>query len=342
MGWWSSKRRTWCAVLLGQAVSLFLALSGFSTSLLATMGFDAPVTQSCFGYFSLATVYGGILLHRRHKLQVSWYLYLLVGFLEVQANFLRTKAYQFSSITSVTLLVCFTIPWAIILTRVFLGTRYSILQLVGSALCVVGLALVLLSDADGGGGEEKSGSMPLLGDTLVIGASIFFAFSNVGQEFIVKDRGQMEMEMLSMLGVFGFLFSLVELSAFELRSLGSVDWSVDMIWAIAGYTLSMFCSYSMIPWILKWSGATMFNLSILTSNMWAVVIRTFFYQQKMDWLYFLAFTVVILGLVIYAINEKDPVSKHEVDSENLSSECQRLVVDENPEAVAAGNQCLVP
>ncbi|CAI0469528.1 unnamed protein product [Linum tenue] len=331
MGWWSSKRRTWCAVLLGQAVSLFLALSGFSTSLLATMGFDAPVTQSCFGYFSLATVYGGILLHRRHKLQVSWYLYLLVGFLEVQANFLRTKAYQFSSITSVTLLVCFTIPWAIILTRVFLGTRYSILQLVGSALCLVGLALVLLSDADGGGG----GSMPLLGDTLVIGASIFFAFSNVGQEFIVKDRGQMEMEMLSMLGVFGFLFSLVELSHLCLTNKPHFACMCFQIWAIAGYTLSMFCSYSMIPWILKWSGATMFNLSILTSNMWAVVIRTFFYQQKVDWLYFLAFAVVILGLVIYSTNEKAPVPDHDRDGvKSSSSECEGLLVDENGEAVA--------
>ncbi|CAI0469447.1 unnamed protein product [Linum tenue] len=331
MGWWSSKRRTWCAVLLGQAVSLFLALSGFSTSLLATMGFDAPVTQSCFGYFSLATVYGGILLHRRHKLQVSWYLYLLVGFLEVQANFLRTKAYQFSSITSVTLLVCFTIPWAIILTRVFLGTRYSILQLVGSALCVVGLALVLLSDADGGGG----GSMPLLGDTLVIGASIFFAFSNVGQEFIVKDRGQMEMEMLSMLGVFGFLFSLVEVLFILHDSLDSQGIGIFFLMVFIILTSKTASIDQQELCFMQWSGATMFNLSILTSNMWAVVIRTFFYQQKVDWLYFLAFAVVILGLVIYSTNEKAPVPDHDSDGvKSSSSECEGLLVDENGEAVA--------
>lgn len=28
------------------------------------------------------------------------------------------------------------------------------------------------------------------------------------------------------------------------------------------------------------SGATLFNLSLLTSDMWAVAIRTFFYNQK--------------------------------------------------------------
>ncbi|CAI0469448.1 unnamed protein product, partial [Linum tenue] len=152
---------------------------------LVLAGFDAPVTQSCFGYFSLATVYGGILLHRRHKLQVSWYLYLLVGFLEVQANFLPVnKAYQFSSITSITLLVCWSIPWVIILTWLVLGTRYSILQLVGSALCVLGLVLVILSDAwtDSGGGS----SMPLLGDALVIGATIFFALANVGEVMMLS------------------------------------------------------------------------------------------------------------------------------------------------------------
>lgn len=63
------------------------------------------------------------------------------------------KAYQFSSVTSVTLLDCCTIAWAIILTWLFLGTRYSLWQLLGAALCVLGLGLVLLSDAgvDGGG-----------------------------------------------------------------------------------------------------------------------------------------------------------------------------------------------
>lgn len=64
------------------------------------------------------------------------------------------KAYQFSSITSVTLLDCWTIAWAMILTWVFLGTRYSLWQFLGAALCVLGLGLVLLSDAGVGGGGD--------------------------------------------------------------------------------------------------------------------------------------------------------------------------------------------
>lgn len=66
------------------------------------------------------------------------------------------EAYQFSSLTSVTLLYCWTIVWAILLTWFFLRTSYSVWQLVGAALSVVGLSLVMLSDARISGGGKLS------------------------------------------------------------------------------------------------------------------------------------------------------------------------------------------
>ncbi|CAA0816387.1 Eukaryotic protein of unknown function (DUF914, partial [Striga hermonthica] len=98
------------------------------------------------------------------------------------------KAFQFTSITSVVILDCWTIAWAIILTWIFLGTKYSAWQFFGAAVCVTGLCLVLLSYArsGGGGGGVSShfrwfGSNPLLGDFLVITGMILFAMSNVGE-----------------------------------------------------------------------------------------------------------------------------------------------------------------
>jgi solute carrier family 35, member F1/2 len=66
------------------------------------------------------------------------------------------KAYQYSSITSVTLLDCWTIPWVMILTWIVLKTRYSMWQFIGAGICVVGLVLVLFSDAgvSGDGGNH--------------------------------------------------------------------------------------------------------------------------------------------------------------------------------------------
>ncbi|XP_021655810.2 uncharacterized protein LOC110646620 isoform X2 [Hevea brasiliensis] len=301
------------------------------TLFLLFLGVDAPITQSIFNYFALALVYASILLYKRQKIQLSWYWYLLLGFVDVQGNYLVNKAYQYSSLTSVTLLDCFTVAWAIVLTWFFLGTRYSIWQLFGAAICVLGLGLVLLSDAGVGG---EGGSKPLLGDSLVIAGTLFFAFSNVGEEFCVKNKNRVE--VVSMLGLYGMLVSLVELSIFEVKSLESVNWSADIILAIAGYTLALFMFYTLAPFVLKLSGATMFNLSILTADMWAVVFRIFFYQQEVDWLYFLSFAVVTVGLVIYSTTEKDPAPISALEDGNSNGEYQ-VLIDEN----ASRNDSLV-
>lgn len=110
-------------------------------------GVDAPLTQSFFAYLLLTLVYVPIVLHRRQKLQIPWYWYLGLAFIDVQGNYLVVKAYQYSYITSVTLLDCWTVVWVIMLTWYALGTRYSFWQFVGAGTSVAGLALVLLSDA---------------------------------------------------------------------------------------------------------------------------------------------------------------------------------------------------
>lgn len=320
--WWRSHGillRTLYVLFLGQVVSFVLAVASFSSSFIADLGVDAPLTQSFFTYLSLALVYGSILLYRRQKLRISWYWYLFLGFVDVQGNYLVNKAYQYSSITSVTLLDCWTIPWVIILTWIFLGTRYSLWQFFGAALCIVGLGLVLLSDAGVGGGD---GSRPLLGDILVIAGTLFFALSNVGEEFCVKKKDRVE--VVTMIGIFGLLVSVCEISIMELKSLESVEWSTDIILGFVGYAVSTFLFYTIVPFLLQISGATWFNLSLLTSDMWAVVIRIFFYHQKVDWLYFISFAMVAVGLIIYSKTEKDPIPLPTLGDGNHNAEYQVL------------------
>lgn len=52
----------------------------------------------------------------------------------------------------------------------------------------------------------------------------------------------------------------------------------------------------------------MYSLSILTSDMWAVVIRIFFYRQEVGGLYYLSFAIVVIGLIIYSKTAKEAVS----------------------------------
>ncbi|XP_062231507.1 uncharacterized protein LOC133928971 [Phragmites australis] len=287
-------------LLLGQLVAFSMAASSFTSSLIANLGVDAPLTQSLFAYLLLTLVYVPIVLRRRQKLQISWYWYLALAFIDVQGNYLVVKAYQYSYITSVTLLDCWTVVWVIILTWYALGTRYSFWQFVGAGTCVAGLALVLLSDAKSQDEQDPS-KIPLLGDTLVIAGTVCFAFSNVGEEYCVKKKDRVE--VVAMLGLFGLLVSITQILIFERKSLEAVTWSPTMISLFAGFAVALFMFYTITPFVLKMSGATLFNLSLLTSDMWAVAIRVLFYKQQINWLYYLAFTVVAIGLIVYSLNE---------------------------------------
>ncbi|KAK6139918.1 hypothetical protein DH2020_026294 [Rehmannia glutinosa] len=172
----------------------------------------------------------------------------------------------------------------------------------------LGLGLVLLSDAGVGGG---GGSNPLLGDFLVIAGSLFYAMSNVGEEFCVKKKDRIE--VIAMIGLFGMLIS-----------------------AYAGYAVSSFLFYTIVPFVLQISGATLFNLSLLTSDMWAVAVRTFIYKQQVDWLYYLAFVLVVVGIFIYSKTEKDADSNPVLEEASLSPEY--CLIDE--ENARPGNEFL--
>ncbi|CDP15397.1 unnamed protein product [Coffea canephora] len=300
-----------------------MALMSFTSSLIASLGADTPLTLSFFSYSALTLVYGGILIYRRQKLLVPWYWYLLLGFVDVQGNYLVNKAYQYSSITSVTILDCWTIAWVIILTWTFLDTRYSPWQFFGAAVCVSGLVVVLLSDAAVGGG---GGSRPILGDILVIAGTVFFALSNVGEEFCVKKKDRVE--VVALLSLFAMLVSIGEIAVMERKSLESVKWSAEIILAFFGYAVASFAFYSVVPFVMKMSGATLFNLSILTSDMWAVVIRIFFYKQQVDWLYYLAFALVFVGLIVYSKSEKNPAAAAAAAAEDGDPNSQCRLLDE--------------
>ncbi|KAI3956526.1 hypothetical protein MKW98_001512, partial [Papaver atlanticum] len=202
---------------------------------------------------------------------VPWYWYLLLAFIDVQAKYVVLKAYQYTSITSVMLLDCWTTPWVMILTWIFIGTRYTLGQFFGAAMCVVGLCLVLLSDS--ASGDSSGGMASLFGDALVIAGTLGFGLSNVGEEFFAKKKDLTE--LLAMLGIFGMLVSICQILIVERRNLEAIKWSPEVMSLFGGFALSSFIYYSVVPYVLKLGGSVLHNLSILTSDVWVLIIRVF-------------------------------------------------------------------
>ncbi|RZB45682.1 Solute carrier family 35 member F1 [Glycine soja] len=133
--------------------------------------------------------------------QAKWYYYILLGLVDVEAKFLVVKAYQYTSLTSVMLLDCWSIPCVMLFTWIFIKTKYRFKKIIGLVVCIAGFVLVVLSD-----------------------------------EFLVKNADRVE--LMAMLGLFGGI-----------------------------------------------NGSTMLNLSLLTSDMCAILIRIFAYHEKVDWMY---------------------------------------------------------
>ncbi|KAL6846780.1 hypothetical protein ACP4OV_024228 [Aristida adscensionis] len=251
------RREVFVGLALGQFVSLLITSTGFSSSELARRGAASDV--------------------------IKWYYYLIFGIVDVEANYIVVKAYQYTSLTSVMLLDCWSIPCVIVLTWIFLKTKYGLRKFIGVGVCVAGLILVVFSDVHAS--DRAKGPNPLKGDLLVIGGSMLYAISNVTEEYLVKKSNRIEVMAMCIL---------------EREELRSIHWNAGAILPFIGFALAMFLFYSTVPIILKICGATMLNLSLLTSDMWAVLIRIFAYHEKVDWMYFVAFAGTATGLIIYS------------------------------------------
>lgn len=111
------------------------------------------LAQSLLNYFFLAFIYCVILVFRSESrnftavLQERGWKYFLLAVVDVEANYLIVYAYQFTNLTSIQLLNCFTIPVVMLLSWCFLSVRYVVSHIIGVAICLLGVALIIYADA---------------------------------------------------------------------------------------------------------------------------------------------------------------------------------------------------
>lgn len=132
--------------------SLLLTTTGFTSQRLADRGIRAPTAQSFLTYACL-------ILHALRRTPPSrqaaqpspegrpWWQWLLLALADVEGNYLIVRAYQYTDITSVTLLDAFAVPVVMAISSVALRARYSRRQLAGVAVCLAGLVLLVCTDA---------------------------------------------------------------------------------------------------------------------------------------------------------------------------------------------------
>uniref|UniRef100_A0A3B5MME1 Solute carrier family 35 member F2 n=1 Tax=Xiphophorus couchianus TaxID=32473 RepID=A0A3B5MME1_9TELE len=139
-------------IAMGQVLSLLICGTAGSCQYLADAGVETPMLQSFLNYALLLLTYTPTLcIHRGDAnilkiLRTKWWKYLLMGLADVEANYMVVKAYQFTTLTSIQLLDCFVIPVLMVLSWIFLKTRYRPLHFVAVVVCLLGVGAMVGAD----------------------------------------------------------------------------------------------------------------------------------------------------------------------------------------------------
>jgi len=72
-----------------------------------------------------------------------------------------------------------------------------------------------------------------------------------------------------------------------------------------------FCSlslgmYSLTPLMMSLASATLFNLSLLTSDAYAIIAGVVLFSQVPSFLYFIALVIIVSGLIMYNHGSESP------------------------------------
>jgi len=192
----------------------------------------------------------------------------------------------------------------------------------------VGLVVLVLSDYFYN--PRSSATNPVLGDVLCLAGSILYAISNVGQEFMVKEFDRTE--WLAMIGVGGSLVCGIQLAIFEREELNGIQWSAPVVLLIVAFGILLFALYSLTPFMMILGSATLFNLSLLTSDVYAIIVGIFLFDSKPSFLYFIAFAIIITGLILYnmVFGMENRQDYKEIDKQEEAPIIEEVNVEKNP------------
>ncbi|XP_032879322.1 solute carrier family 35 member F2 [Amblyraja radiata] len=290
-------------ILLGQGLSLLLCGTAISSQYLADdFSVHTPMLQGFVNYLLLFLVYTGVLAFRQGSknlvqiLKAKWWKYLLLGLIDVEANYMTVKAYQYTTLTSVQLLDCFVIPVVMLLSWFILHSRYKAIHFAAVLMCLLGVGIMVGADVLSAKHPEI-GINKLLGDLLVLGGAILYGISNVYEEFIVKNFSTEE--FLGMLGLFATLFSGIQLGILEHNEIANINWNWQIVLLFTSFSICMFGWYSFLPIVIKLSNATSVNLGTLTADLYSLFFGIFLFHYKFSTLYVLAFLLILIGFILY-------------------------------------------
>lgn len=221
--------------------------------------------------------------------------YIILALADVEGNFMAVKAFQDTNLLSAMLLDAWAIPVCMIFTWLWLRTKFHWTQYLGVFVCCIGLGLLVVSDqlqSSGGPGQSY-----ITGDMLMVAAATCYGFTNATEEYFVRKVPLYQ--VVGQMGMWGVIINGIQAAVLEHNGMRTAPWNGATIGFIVVYTFTMLVLYTVAPLLYRMASSTYFNLSILTSDFWGLCFGLGLYGYKPYWLYFVAYVIVIAGLIVY-------------------------------------------
>lgn len=295
----------WFVIALGQFLCLCNTATSVFTTLLANYNTSVPAFQTFFNYVLLALVYVPYMFYRygwRKVLQVAYkdgWRYFILSFLDVEGNYFTVLAYRYTNILSAQLLNFWSIVCVVIVSFLLLKVRYRPFQILGILVACGGMGMLLGSDAMTGSNNYDTPDK-LKGDLFGLAGATCYGLSNVFEEWYVSKRPMYE--VLSFMGFIGIFVGGATAAIFDRHTFEQATWNGATIGYIVGYTLALFIFYSLAPFLLRMGSAAFFDISLLTGNFWGTIIGIHVFGYTVQYLYPVAFVLIIIGLIVYFLS----------------------------------------
>jgi solute carrier family 35 protein F1/2 len=270
------------------------------------------------------------------ELRTPWYYYLCLSCLDIGPNYLALLAMNKTSFTSATILGSLTIPSTMLFCRLLMGREYRWMHFVGAVLCMIGGTLIVCTDrvSMSSSGGDIAHPHSYAGDILAILASLGYGVGDACAEFWSKhvDRE----EYLGMIGLFGAMFTLIASLAYERNAVldvfdGDDESTLRTVGVIFWYISSLVAYYVCGSLFLTKSDATLLNLSLQTSNFWAILFSIVVFQERPDLYLYISIFMVISGVFVYEHHGDDTTKRIELASEGIPNESSRLNFHNQPD-----------
>ncbi|KAI0792097.1 DUF914-domain-containing protein [Abortiporus biennis] len=289
------------SLIAGQVVSLCITCTNVTTTELVMRNWALPTTQTFFLYFSLCLIYTPYTIYQygfkgwgKMIIKDGWRYFILAA-CDVEGNFLVVKAYQYTTLLSCMLLDAWAIPVCVFFSWVYMRPKYHWSQILGVVVCVGGLGMLVASD------EITDKDWPAMsrakGDVFMLVGATLYGFTNATEEFFVRKSPLYE--VVGQLGMWGTLINGIQMAGLEHNDMKTATWSGINIGLLVAYTSAMFILYTVAPILYRMASSAYYNLSLLSSDFYGLLFGLFLFHYSVYWLYFPAFAVVILGLIIY-------------------------------------------